>query len=418
MLGGLTIFLLICAGLALFAQWLIFESPTEMDVTLKVGRGTVGLAERNTSGEQAIRSSASVADGDTFTTDSLSQGYLTFADPYSGDTVATVTLRENSSAGLGRANRPRFSLSTNPYSLRLDDVSGQIEVWVSDGLDREVRLVITSPLGMLRINEPGNFLLESSPTQFIATARQGRATLETESAPPQLVAASYQGIIQQDMQTVHIQSSPEELLPNWDFSQSDNWPVEWVCSFEPSPDYPNAPSARRDFIREDGRAIAHISRYLSAPEPGKFLCYQDLNISLKTQQYDDLRLRVTLQIRHQSLTGCGQAGSECPLLLRMDYRDASGNEFTWYHGFYAEPAGPGARTICDSCLEEHERINKGVWYSYESGNLLEILPEDRRLAEITRLTFIADGHEYDVVLNEVALVGIGVARSDAQAAIE
>lgn len=418
MLGGLAVFLLICAGLALFAQWLIFESPTDMDVSLRVGRGTVGLAERNTSGEQAIRSSASVAADNTFSTDSLSQGYLTFADPYSGSTVATVTLRENSAVRLDRANRPRFSVSTNPYSIRLENVSGRLEIWVSDGLDREVRLVIASELGVLRINEPGNFLIESQANRLIATARQGRATLETDTAPPQLVATSYQGIVDADVPTVQIESSPEELLPNWDFNQSDNWPLEWVCSFEPSPDYPNAPSARRDFIREDGRAIAHILRYLSAPEPGKYLCYQDLAISLNTQQYDDLRLRVMLQIRHQSLTGCGQAGSECPLLLRMDYRDASGNAFTWYHGFYAEPAGPGARTICDSCLEEHERINKGVWYSYESGNLLEILPEDRRLSEITRLTFIADGHEYDVVLNEVALAGSRSPGSSVQAATE
>ncbi len=45
MLSALVIFCLLCVSVFVFARWLVFELPTELKVTINVGRGTVGLAE-------------------------------------------------------------------------------------------------------------------------------------------------------------------------------------------------------------------------------------------------------------------------------------------------------------------------------------------------------------------------------------
>jgi hypothetical protein len=125
---------------------------------------------------------------------------------------------------------------------------------------------------------------------------------------------------------------------------------------------------------------------------------------LDVTQYDSLRLRVTMQVEHQQLSACGEQGSECPVMLHMRYLDLSGNSREWYHGFYADYTPNVGRTRCDSCLEEHERINKNAWYTYESGNLFIDLPEGQRPGAIIELEFYAEGHQYDVLLSEVSLL--------------
>ncbi|NLE52541.1 MAG: hypothetical protein GX613_14165, partial [Chloroflexi bacterium] len=108
LLGGLLIFCLLCISSIVVARWFVFDSPTELSVRLHVGRGTVGLAppdDPNT--EQAIRAPASVPRGSRMTTDNEAQGYLSFADPYSGEMVATAFLRSNTQISLITANRPR-----------------------------------------------------------------------------------------------------------------------------------------------------------------------------------------------------------------------------------------------------------------------------------------------------------------------
>ncbi len=83
-----------------------------------------------------------------------------------------------------------------------------------------------------------------------------------------------------------------------------------------------------------------------------------------------------MRVQHQSLSACGIAGSECPVMLKLTYVDQDGNDRVWYHGFYTDysPAA-GGRRICDSCWEPHEQINKDAWYTYESGNLFTDWPE-------------------------------------------
>jgi hypothetical protein len=141
MLGALAIFCLLCISTIIFARWLVFESPTELNVTLHVGRGTVGLAEPDTTDEKAVRDRASVGSNNTLSTDNVSQGYLAFADPYSHKIIATATLLNDSTVTLKSASRPRFSLSDKSYTIRLKD--------------REIRLDIDSPLGVTRIGEGG-----------------------------------------------------------------------------------------------------------------------------------------------------------------------------------------------------------------------------------------------------------------------
>ncbi|HVO69846.1 MAG TPA: hypothetical protein VMT24_07365 [Aggregatilineaceae bacterium] len=407
LLGALAVFCALCVGVIVFTQWLVFQSPTSLNVTLHVGQGTVGLLAPDTD-ERAVRSDpADVARDDRLSTDNLSQGYLAFADPYSGEVVATVMLRSNSVATLQSATRPRFSLSENPYAIRLKGVNGRLEVWVSTGLHREIRLEIDGPVGIARIGEKGDFLFESTPTYVKLTARDGSATLVSHDGRAQHLAMSTEGEIQQGDPDTGVRAGPVDLLPNSTFGQEQDWPKEWVCAHTPDPSYPNAPGGTYEFVKVDGRPTIHIERLAPNPGPAKTGCIQvlgDGTHGLDVTQYASLRLRVTMQVHYQSLSACGVAGSECPVMLKLTYLDQDGNARVWYHGFYTEAEPNVGRTICDSCWEPHQQINQDAWYTYESGNLFTDWPEGQRPGAIQQVEFYSSGHQYDVMLSEVSLV--------------
>ncbi len=415
MLSALVVFCLLCIGTVAFTRWFIFDSPTDLNVKLYAGLGTIGLAEQDQT-ERVVRDSGSVPDAATMTTDPLSQGYLEFSDPYDGTVVATATLRQNSQTRLINATRPRFDVSDDPYVVRLSHLAGRLDVWVSEGLNREIRLVISTPYGTVRIGEPGNFLIavRSDPGYVSVVARKGSATLETDHHRPQLLTAPSQGVYRDGDPTVTVGPGPVDLLPDWDFSASttEDWSVGWNCTFARSSEYPDAVPGTFNYAREDGRAVIHITRYMTEPAPGDTLCIRYLNTpetGLDVTGYDDLRLRVSMRIHHQSLSACGILGTECPIMLKMTYLDIHNVPQVWYHGFYVRfDPNQGGKKICDSCVEAHEQISKDTWYSYESGNLLtDYYTETSSLqppASIISLQFYAAGHEYDVMLDEVALI--------------
>lgn len=419
MLGALGVFILLCASTVAFARWLLFESPTQLDVMLHVGRGTVGVAEPDSTGEQAERGVAAIDANSTLSTDNDSQGYLEFSDPYSGDVLATVLLRGNSTARLREASRPRFNLSDNPTVIRVSEASGQLEVWVSDETDREVRLEIRAPLGTTRIDQAGRILITSTPENLVVTTLAGSATLVSASGQAQYIGESTEATVRPDDPVIQVGPGPVDLIANSRFEEGSDWPVGWRCTNDLSGMNPDAPLGSYNFVNEGGRAAIHITRTQPNPGHGETGCLQvllDPEQGLDVRQYNDLRLRVTMKIHQQSLSACGILGTECPVMLYILYRDVDGNGFNWYHGFYVElrPAEE-ARKICPECLEEHEYIKKEAWYTYESGNLFTDLPQDRRPGYIVQIEFYASGHQYDVMLDEVALLARPGVSPDEQA---
>lgn len=406
LLGALALFCLLCVSSVIFARWLLFESPTQLSVTLHVARGTVGVSKPDTSGEQAVRTTDTVGQENTLSTDNDSQGYLAFADPYSGQVLATVTLHHDSVMTLDRASRPRFSLSDNPYSIRVTGIAGRVDVWVNGDLDREMRLDLVGPLGTILVSEPGTLFIESTADFQTVTARDGTAILVSYTDQTQHIAPSTKATLYRESPNIEVASSPIELLPNSDFRQSEDWPVGWSCAFRPSPDNLNGPAGQWLATTVDGRTVMHIQRMQPEPGPGRTGCVQYLAgpRGQDVTGYATVSLRATMRVQYQSLSACGDQGSECPVMLHMVYLDPAGNELHWYHGFYTKYTPNVGRTRCDSCLEPHEQISENAWYTYELEDLFADLPTDRRPGSIIEIEFYGEGHQYDVLIDELSLL--------------
>ena len=135
---------------------------------------------------------------------------------------------------------------------------------------------------------------------------------------------------------------------------------------------------------------------------------------LDTSAFSSLRLHVRIKlVAHDPATNnlpvqdvpvCGIQGTECPVMLEIiSSSDLSNPSQTtsWHHGFYAV-SDATYKLFCDTCRVAHERVNSDVWYFYDSGDLRPQLGGDKFIKQIS---VYASGHQYDVAIAEVTLLG-------------
>ncbi len=114
------------------------------------------------------------------------------------------------------------------------------------------------------------------------------------------------------------------------------------------------------------------------------------------RDYVQLRLRADVRTEVQTLSGGGTAGTEYPLMLRLNYLDADGHEQIWATGFYHQN---------DAGLSVNlgQEIPAGAWITYDNPRLLqEIRPAPVRLL---RVEVLGSGWEYRSAVRRVELTG-------------
>jgi hypothetical protein len=121
-------------------------------------------------------------------------------------------------------------------------------------------------------------------------------------------------------------------------------------------------------------------------------------VNRDVQGYDSLVLRLDLQLLYQSVPGGGYRASEYPVMVKITYTDIYGKDLFWVQGFYYMDLP--ARSTWD--LPTGEKVPMGIWYTYESPNLFELL-RDTRPARINAISIYAAGHDYESRVADVAL---------------
>jgi len=407
LLIAFAIFCIVCVVSGIGLNFFLFQSTIPMSSWLNVARGSAGA------NEQLADTSTSVSFNADLRTAAQSQATLAFVDQESNNRlIASVTLKENTSLRLQSASRPRFNWSTTGYQVDLTRISGKFDVLIAEGLDRDVSIRLTTSQGALvNIKNSGRYSIDTSDASVRVINREGDAIL----IPPNLeygiaVSPQNQGIVYTSNNQVEVKPGYVDLLRNSYFRKMNpNVTVGaeldgWVCANDAN-DNPRG-SYRSQFL--DGVMTLRLERYENATSHGRTSCLQTFQpgLTLVDSPYNYFGLRATFRINFQSLNACGFDGSECPLMLRMDYTDQRGEAHTWFHGFYAVNDPQRESPLrCDSCAQEHEFINKDTWYTYESGSLFSLFPPDQRPVSIIGVMFYASGHQYDVQISEIALLG-------------
>jgi hypothetical protein len=251
-----------------------------------------------------------------------------------------------------------------------------------------------------RMSTSGQSLVDVSSRNTRATVRQGEMwVVESSSGQNATVEAGESSILRDRASELHAQEAEQALVANGNFEEPYSVGWEFYNDREP-------PGTAYNSVF-DGRSVVVIDRSQAnwpdlALGHGETGLVQRLDVDVSGRS--SLELRAAFYVAEQSLSTCGVAGSECPMMLHMKYIDPRGIEQVYIHGFYAvHDPGLNYPTTCPTCRTDHERINVRSWYTFESGNLLELLPATQRPGWLTEVSFYASGHAYKVYVAELDL---------------
>jgi len=409
LVGALLLLLAIVASTALVSRWFLLESATTLTSHVRVGRGTVGVRLTGNTSEEVVRNKREIARREYITTDEIAQGYIEFIDQRRADrVVAHVVLPSGSQVQLIAATRPRFSFSEAGYEIVLREFEGRLEVEVPPNLPDDIFFSITGAHGEVQIRGSGLFLVWSLADSMTLIPRDNSAWIRPFFGEAIEIPAGQTAALDATNRTFSVSTTTDELIQNALFlvTTEPGVPDDWGCYG--SAERADVPRGTSVLQTVEGRRAVFVERRgqeLGASETG---CQQFLGqrqAGLDVTGYRTLRLRATMNIRWHSLAVCGALGSECALMMELTYLNEYGQTQRWIHGFYAyEHVNADLPRSCNSCLIEHDRVTAGNWYTYESANLFR-LPEGFRPTRLQKMRFYVSGHEYDVLVSEIALLG-------------
>lgn len=396
----------ICIGLIvaipLGTSRLIQESTRSLDVTVQANQGTVGV--RQNDGEpvaifagsppQSLNPSGSIL------TNATDTALLLIQLPDVEQTIARLQIYGNTNVSLQRATTPRFEASSAEHRIGLSLDNGRVQLTVPPQEDRPVQVEMITPQGKIDVHEPGQYSIITNNVETQLAVLNGRATIEQGDEGLSL-ETDQRAVLPSDGPPRGPLDTERNLVSNGDFSHSFE---EWVML---------APN-----VELEGQPTVEVAVNNSVDEPGvRFsrvgVGHADAGlrqiINEDVTDFESLQLLMSMEVFEQSLGVCGERGSECPLIVRIEYVDVNGVDQTWQQGFYAvgeiSPVTPDVCVACAPPLNEHQRVPFGQLVFYESENLIDRLGQlDILPRQVKSITLIASGHTFDTQVVDMALL--------------
>lgn len=382
------IFCLLAILIPFGVRWYIINATEPFPTEVTSVRGTVLI------GDPAAELSSSLTDGNTITiqesfdvsTDDTSQALLTFFDD------SSLTMYSNTSITLQETQEPRFSLSSNPTRIVINVKQGRVRA-TSSRSQSDLEFNLVTPHAVIKLDQ-GSFSIEVSPEETQVTTRLGQA----------MVSGNDHMVLLEQGQRVLVgpNSPPTDPLPaaqnllsesNFSPSYANSWetyaiePIEGVTTTVKVVNFENRYVLQ---FSSQGQDNIHTERGI----------IQVVNKDVR--DFQSLRVFAEVRLIRQSLPGGGQLGSEFPIMLRLDYKDAEGNDRSWYHGFYYIPP-PENYVLYNQPDNSAERIARFIWYPYESDNLLTILGPAKPVF-IKSIHIYASGWIYEAMVANISLL--------------
>lgn len=383
-------FCVLATGIPLGLRSYLLNATDDMDTHLQVIEGTVLVQQARESDLTAVTESFILTPGDEVLTDDTSWASLDLFER------SHLTLYSNTKVKLEQVETPRFELSDRPDQVQLEVSGGLLRVGVALPGEGGTSFDVLTPHALLELQE-GSYRIEVTNEGTLVTVARGQALVDGQGTKL-MVPQGTRTLVDLEGEPADPMPAARNLIQNGDFQQplQTAWLTDTVV-LKPS----MAPPAAT-VIETGGRHSVRLVR--REPDDG---VHSEVSVRQPLDQdvRDFVRLEVSADILldFQSLSGGGLLSSEFPIIIRLDYKDRWGNDQFWTHGFYLQNRD-GYPIAPDPWGEPSgELVPRGVWFPYESGNLLELLGESGPV-HITGLTFYASGWNYDGQVSEVQLI--------------
>ncbi|MCX7680590.1 MAG: FecR family protein [Anaerolineae bacterium] len=316
--------------------------------------------------------------------------------------IAIAQLYDQTSLLLLSARSPRFALSKLPHQVNLEVQRGRVRITVANENSRATVVEVRTPYGMATLTE-GTYWINVGENGTEITVREGHARLTAWTDKGSLTLGPEQRAVIDSEQWRGPLPAARNLVVNSNFAL----PLEhgWT-SYSKDIQIDGEPGGEVLQTEMEGRPAVVIERRGEGhAETG---ITQHLGVDVR--DFSLLQLHLLLYIDEHNVPVCGYLGSECPIMVRIDYKDYDGTDQQWLQGFYAVPdtATPGNPPFCVTCgiRNDHIRVPADTWYSYDSENLVPQLSQlGRAPAQIKSITVYASGHTYRAAVAEIELIG-------------
>lgn len=347
---------------------------------------------------------------------SLEQGIVLFRDAVSSTLINAhddLSLREGDDLLVGQGARASVTFSDGSFlrlhsgsqlrfselrKSRFHDGFSRIALRLEKGIARfqiappstdTSHFLVTTPHGSFFLSE-GNFGLDVADSRTRISSREGTASASGAGGTVRL-GAGEKAILSKDGVAGPLPEG-DQLLTNGDFSQGF---AGWELLQVHEPGRPEEPGQRMLVTQKIGGKemvalrISRVSRMATHNETGLI---QILNRDVS--DYQSLQLHAAVRVDEQSLSGGGYMGYEYPVMLRVRYRDATGGQIDWSHGFFHK--NPEGRPTPNG-----QEVPQGQWVLYE-GDLMQV---KQKPVHIISVEVLGAGHSFDGMIANVGLIG-------------
>lgn len=369
-------------------RWYIVNATDPFETSVTSVRGTVLIGDPNAELSPSLPdgSTASIQESFTVSTDGTSQAILTFFDD------SSLTLYSDTSIILRETRIPSFSLSPNPTRIVAELTRGRIRATSARSRD-SLKFDIKTPQATIHLDQ-GSFSIEVGQEETQVTARLGQA---------EIISSEHLVTLQQGQRVVvgsnRPPSSPlpaaQNLLSDGGFTTSlaESWEV-----YEHNP-FSVVTTTVESLVFQNRNVLLFKSAGADNVHTEIGVRQQ---VNKDVRDFQSLRVSAEVRLVQQSLSGGGMLGSEFPIMLRLDYKDANNNDRSWYHGFYYDPP-PDNYILYNQPDNSAERVARYIWYPYESINLLTTLGPAKPVF-IKSIQIYASGWIYESMIANVSLL--------------
>lgn len=396
----------LAVSLPLGIRYYLHSATDEQVASLGVTNGTVLVTEPGHTLPTAVLSQMDpVSEDSLLETDAASQANLAIAEPDAGSILSTLQVYGNTKIRLVSIRSPRFRLSPNPHRVDLYMTGGRVRASIALDLQRPVVLTVQTPQGTVTLDQPGGVSIEVTNAELTVVVRDGQATVTGKGGESVALSKDQRTVVSTlDGQPAGILAAGRNMIVGGDFQ--DSTPNVWQTSSRRDRD--TEPNGTVVIDTLEGRRVAHFSR------PGSGLGWatvglrQEINRDIR--DYRSLKLHVLVQVIYQDLFNCGGFGTECPVMVKIVYRDVNGTDHEWLQGFYSAPNhNDGVPVGCVTCAppkpETHLPVAPVTWIPYDSPNLIEIFSQaGARPASVTTIEIYASGHAFESLVTEIELL--------------
>ncbi len=409
MLASFSVCVALTALIPLSGRWYMVNASTEQNVSLEVQSGALGVTNAGRGRPEYVSENLEdVPERTIVTTESTALGRFVVRAPQTdGPIITTIQLYGNTEVTLEQAASPRFSSSHLPHQITLEVKSGRVRIHISQDDHRATVVQVETPHGAATLTE-GSYDVKVNSTTEIAT-RHGHAEVSKDAQIVSLFPG--ERIVVDNEQINDPQPMARNLIVDSDFAT----PLGEVWSgYNRDIERDDQPIGQVRRSETEGLEVVTIERAGIGHAETGITQTIDADISgLRSLQLHFLLHTKEHAVSEHNLPVCGSEGTECPVMVRINYQDASGTDREWLQGFYWQPdkneniqPNPLICTVCTT-RNEHIQVQKEAWYPYTSPDLVSLLTQDDSPPAIIKaITLYASGHTYHSMISEISLIGI------------